>query len=143
MIFGAVFLFITSIILYDENVILIYISLFLIGVFLSTFQVFPYSLLPDIINYYEYENKKRYEALFYGIWVLFHNLTGAIGPLFVSLTIWVGKKYFSYNLGVRFAFGVLTGFFLVISALIIIKYPITRKKYAEILSGIKHEKKLK
>jgi len=118
-----------SIFLNSHLYIFFMIATFIVGLLMSAYHLYPYSLLPDVINHFEAENNKRYEAVFYGIWIFINNSAGAVGILLTSFIIWLGEMFFNRKIGVRLSFGVLTFVFFIIGMLLLVKYPINREKY--------------
>jgi glycoside/pentoside/hexuronide:cation symporter, GPH family len=109
----------------------------LLGVVMSAYLVIPPSLVPDLVDYYEYERGERHEAVFFGLWMTVHQLgLGAAGfVLGVFLAVFgyragVDTQDATAVLGVRLAFGLIPGVFLVLAALLLQRYRITRERLA-------------
>jgi glycoside/pentoside/hexuronide:cation symporter, GPH family len=107
----------------------------LLGVVMSAYLVIPPSLVPDLVDYYEYERGERHEAVFFGLWMTVHQL--GLGVAGFVLGVFLGV--FGYQagvdtqdatavLGVRLAFGLIPGVFLVLAALLLQRYRITRER---------------
>jgi glycoside/pentoside/hexuronide:cation symporter, GPH family len=110
----------------------------LLGVVMSAYLVIPPSLVPDLVDWYEYEQGERHEAVFFGLWMTVHQL--GLGIAGFVLGVLLGAFGYLANvevqdttavLGVRLAFGVVPGVFLVLAALLLLRYRITRERLAE------------
>ena len=115
----------------------------LLGASMSAYLLIPGSLVPDLVDFYEYERGERHESVFFGLWLTIHQLGFGIAGLLLGVFLQV----FGYNgsndvqtesgiLGVRLAFGVVPGLFLVIAALVLLRYQITRDRFEEALKAL-------
>lgn len=109
-----------------------YIGCVFLGIIMSSYLLIPYSLVPDLVDYSEAKTGQRHESVFFGLWIMTHQL-GLAGAGLISGLIFTIMGYDSANsdptqnvLAVRVIFGLVPGVFLVISALILQKYEITR-----------------
>ncbi len=116
-----------------------YLIMALAGVGFATQYVMPYSIIPDVVEYDYAENGVRREGVFYGLWTL----TSKIGQAFaIALTGWI-LSAFGYIpdvtqtelslLGIRLLCGPIPILFFITGIVVLSFYPITRKKYQEIL----------
>jgi glycoside/pentoside/hexuronide:cation symporter, GPH family len=107
----------------------------LLGAVMAAYLVIPPSLVPDLVDYYEDERGERHEAVFFGLWMTVHQL--GLGAAGFVLGVFLGV--FGYRagvdtqdptavLGVRLAFGLIPGLFLVLAALLLQRYRITRER---------------
>jgi glycoside/pentoside/hexuronide:cation symporter, GPH family len=107
----------------------------LLGAVMSAYLVIPPSLVPDLVDHYEYERGERHEAVFFGLWMTVHQL--GLGAAGFVLGVFLGA--FGYQagvdaqdatavLGVRLAFGLIPGMFLVLAAILLQRYRITRER---------------
>ncbi len=104
----------------------------------------PWSMMPDVIEFDEYETGLRREGVFYGFMVLLQKLGIAFGLWMVAQALsWSG--YISPSLAgvrpeqpanaifaIRLFMGPIPAVILLASLVIAWRYPITRKKHAEI-----------
>jgi len=111
----------------------------MLGIFMSAYLFIPYSLVPDLVDYYHHKTGERHESVFFGLWMTVHQLgiavAGFILGAFLSVYGYEGNasaQSDSALLGVRLAFGLIPGFFLVLAALVLHKYGITRTVYQRI-----------
>jgi GPH family glycoside/pentoside/hexuronide:cation symporter len=112
----------------------------LAGFAISALQIIPFSILPDVIEFDESKNGVRREGAFYGISTFLYKLAsaGAVGiaSLGLSMSGYIEGSVISQPkqalLAIRLIFTGGTVFFLLISAYLAIKLPITRERFEEI-----------
>jgi GPH family glycoside/pentoside/hexuronide:cation symporter len=119
---------------------LIYVIAFLAGIGFAGQWVFPWSMVPDCIEFDEKITGERREGIYYGIWTFFSKITGALG---IALSGW-GLSWFGYIegveqtptslFGIKLFFSLIPAIGLIISIPLLIKYPITRKSHEKLLS---------
>lgn len=124
---------------------LIYVTAVVAGLGFSGQWVFPWSMLPDVIEYDQAVTGERREGIYYGVWAFLGKLTNALG---IAVAGWA-LKLFGYVanadqtsqalLGIRLFFGPVAAGVLIISLPLLIWYPITRKKHAELLARIQKQ----
>ncbi len=110
----------------------------LLGTAMSAYLVLPPSLVPDLVDFYEYETGERHEAVFFGLWMTVHQLGLGVAGFVLGLFL-AGFGYEAAAevqdatavLGVRLAFALIPGTFLVLAALLLLRYRITREKLVE------------
>lgn len=71
----------------DQNIPVIALFLFLVGIALSSLQIIPMSLLPDVIDIDEYENNIRREGAFNGIILFLHKASSGLAVGGVGMLI--------------------------------------------------------
>ncbi|MFW2340404.1 MAG: MFS transporter, partial [Acidimicrobiia bacterium] len=115
----------------------------LLGAFMSAFLLIPGSLVPDLVDVYEYEQGERHESVFFGLWLTIHQLGFGVAGLLLGGLLQVFGYDGSSDIqtasgiwGVRLAFGVVPGLFLIISAFALMKYRITRERFEEARRGL-------
>lgn len=122
---------------------LIFVVVAISGIGFSGQWVFPWSMLPDVIEYDQVMTGERHEGVYYGMWSFLGKFTGALG---IAASGWA-LKLFGYVanqpqqteqalLGIRLFFGPVPAVVLLISLPLLIWYPITRKSHAELLKKI-------
>lgn len=123
----------------ENNLPIFYLGCVLLGLAMSSYLLIPYSLVPDLVDYYEYKTGERHESVFFGLWITVHQL----GISFAGLILGASLAIFGYSgeaatqtgtasFAVRIAFGVIPGLFLVLSALVVQKYEVTREVYKQV-----------
>jgi GPH family glycoside/pentoside/hexuronide:cation symporter len=126
----------------EDTAILFYVGTALLGITMGSYLFLPYSLVPDLVDYYEVQNNERQESVYFGLWMTSHQLGIALAGLILGIVLWL----FGYNedaetqsnttiIGVRIAFGLLPGIFLVLAVIILQKYEITKDVYQKVLAS--------
>lgn len=105
----------------------------MLGAVMSAYVLIPPSLVPDLVDWYEFERHERHESVFFGLWMTVHQLglgiAGLLLGVFLDVFGYVGgaeTQTASAVLGVRLAFALIPGTFLVLAALLLRRYQITR-----------------
>ncbi len=116
----------------------------LAGIGISASQVIPFSMVPDVIEFDEYENGVRREGAFYGITMFLYKVASAVAiagasallGLFGYIETTSGSaeaiQPASAIAGIRVLLGVGPGIFFLISAYFVYRLPITRERFEEI-----------
>jgi GPH family glycoside/pentoside/hexuronide:cation symporter len=117
---------------------LIYVIAFVAGFGFSAQWVFPWSMLPDVVEYDQLQTRERREGIYYGVWALLTKLTDALG---VAVGGWA-LALFGYvpnmvqtdmaRLGIRLFFGLIPSMAIILSLPLLIRYPITRQSHTEL-----------
>jgi GPH family glycoside/pentoside/hexuronide:cation symporter len=121
---------------------LIFVTAAVAGVGFSGQWVFPWSMLPDVVEYDQVATGERHEGIYYGMWAFIGKLTNALG---IAMSGWV-LALFGYVanaeqtptalLGIRLFFGPVPAAVLIISLPLLIWYPITRKSHAALVQEL-------
>lgn len=124
----------------------IYVIAFFAGLGFSGQWVFPWSMIPDVVEYDQVMTGERREGIYYGVWAFLTKFTGALG---IAVSGWA-LKLFGYvpnvvqtdfaRLGIRLFFGIVPCVVLIISLPLLFKYPITRASHAKLLEEIARKK---
>jgi len=129
-----------------ESTPLIYVVAVVVGIGFSANWVFPWSMLPDVIEYDEKMTGERREGIYYGLWAFLGKLTGALG---IAVCGWSLSLYdYVPNVaqtdhtlfGIRFFFAIVPAVVLMISLPFMIWYPITRKSHAALVQELADRK---
>ncbi len=117
---------------------IIYLIAFAAGVGFSAQYVFPWSMLPDVIEVDQASTNERHEGIYFGMNAFLGKLTGALG---IALSGWA-LKIFGYVpnavqtpqalFGIRFFFAIIPVIAFMVALPLLIWYPITRKTHAEL-----------
>jgi GPH family glycoside/pentoside/hexuronide:cation symporter len=120
----------------------IYLIAFVAGIGFSAQWVFPWAMVPDVVEYDRMETGEHRGGMYYGVWGFASKLTAAFG---IALTGWV-LQLFGYVpnveqteealLGIRLFFGPVPLLVLAIALPLLIRYPITRQSHAQILEEL-------
>ena len=124
------------------SLILILCSMAGIGV--AAAHVLPWAILPDAIEWYEYQSGERHEGMFYSVTTLARKITSAgavplIGPI-LELTGYqpnvLQQSPEAVN-GIRMIIGPIPAILLAVGIFIAYKYPLDRKDFLNIVEKIK------
>jgi GPH family glycoside/pentoside/hexuronide:cation symporter len=113
------------------------------GIGFSTGYALPWSIIPDAIDYDFLQTGENREGVYYGIWTFCSKLGQALSALIIgallSLTKYDGTIALqnpNAQLVIRLLFGPIGAFFYVAAAVVLVFYPITAEKHAEIRKQI-------
>jgi GPH family glycoside/pentoside/hexuronide:cation symporter len=128
---------------------LIYVVAAVAGMGFSAQWVFPWSMLPDVVEYDEQVTGERREGIYYGLWAFLSKFTGALG---VAVSGWA-LNLFGYVpnveqtahalFGIRLFFSIVPAVVILISLPFLIWYPITRQKHAALVQELVERKAAK
>ena len=123
----------------------IYVIAIVAGIGFSANWVFPWAMVPDVVEYDQLETGEHRGGMYYGVWGFTSKLTAALG---IGLSGWVLQLFgFAPNveqsahtlLGIRLFFGPVPALVLAAALPLLIWYPITRATHAEVLEKLKVE----
>jgi GPH family glycoside/pentoside/hexuronide:cation symporter len=115
----------------------VYLIAVVAGIGFSANWVFPWAMVPDVVDYDRLETGEYRGGMYYGVWGLALKVSEALG---LAASGWVLQLYgYEANveqsahtlLGIRLFFGPIPGLFFVLALPLLIWYPITRKTHAE------------
>jgi GPH family glycoside/pentoside/hexuronide:cation symporter len=124
----------------------IYVVAAIAGLGFSAQWVFPWSMLPDVIEYDEKMTGERREGVYYGLWAFLSKFTGALG---VAVSGWaLGLFGYVPNVeqtvralfGIRLFFAIVPAVVILISLPFLIWYPITRQSHAALVKELADRK---
>ncbi len=119
----------------------IYVIAFVAGVGFSAQYVFPWSMLPDVIEVDQAQTHERHEGIYFGANAFLGKLTGALG---IAASGWALKLYGYIPdavqtpqalFGIRFFFAIVPVVAFAVALPLLIWYPITRQKHARLAKG--------
>ncbi len=125
---------------------LFYVQIFLLGIGFSSFQLFPFSMLPDTIEFDELQSGMRREGIFSGIWSSAQKTAYSVGPSIVGFTLSMSGfinasvQPESVEIGVRIIFCLFTAAMILLSLLPFYKYDLTEERFEEIKLMIQKNK---
>jgi glycoside/pentoside/hexuronide:cation symporter, GPH family len=128
----------------------LYVLIAFCGIGFSTGYALPWSIIPDAIDYDFLQTGENREGVYYGIWTFCSKLGQALSALIIgallSLTKYDGTIALQ-NPGAQFVirllFGPIGAIFYVAAAVVLVFYPITAKKHAEIRKQIEEREAAK
>ena len=118
---------------------LIYVVAFVAGMGFSAQYVFPWSMIPDVIEVDQATTGERHEGVYFGINSFLGKLTGALG---IAASGWALKLYgYIPNVaqtqhalfGIRFFFAIVPVVAFAIALPLLIWYPINKKTHAALM----------
>ena len=122
---------------------LIYVIAVVAGFGFSGQWVFPWGMLPDVIEYDQQQTGERREGIYYGVWAFLSKFTGALG---IAVGGWA-LELFGYlpgaaqaemaRLGIRLFFGLVPSIAIILSLPLLIWYPVTRVSHARLRAELK------
>ena len=108
------------------------------GIGFSAQWVFPWAMVPDVVEFDRVKSGEHRSGMYYGVWGLATKLSDALG---IAATGWVLQLYkYVPNVeqsrhtlaGMRLFFGPVPLIFFALALPLLIWYPITRKSHAEL-----------
>lgn len=127
------------------SLILILCSMAGIGV--AAAHVLPWAILPDAIEWYEYQTGERHEGMFYSITTLARKVTSAVSVTFIGPILemtgyqpHVTQQSAEAVRGIKWVIGPLPAILLGLGILIAFKYPLDREQFQAIVSKIKTDR---
>jgi GPH family glycoside/pentoside/hexuronide:cation symporter len=113
------------------------------GIGMGFLYAMPYAIVADSIEYDYLRTGERREGAFFGIWTWGLKMGQALAAFIMGLTLeamgYVANlipQSASAQLGIRLFLGPITAVIFVLSAVVLYFYPITEKRYEEILKQI-------
>jgi GPH family glycoside/pentoside/hexuronide:cation symporter len=127
------------------SIILILCSMAGIGV--SAAHVLPWAILPDAIEWYEFQTGERHEGMFYSVTTLARKVTSAVSITFIGpileLTGYqpnVAQQSEQALRGIKLIIGPIPAVLLAIGIFIAYKYPLDRKEFLKIVEELKRRR---
>ncbi len=121
----------------------VYVIAVVAGIGFSANWVFPWAMVPDVVDYDRLETGEQRGGMYYGVWGLVVKVSEALG---ITATGWV-LQLFGYVpnveqtrqalLGIRLFFGPVPLIFFALALPLLIGYPITRASHAEMQRKLK------
>ena len=131
----------------DTSLVLILTLCALAGVGVAAAHVLPWAILPDAIEWYEYQTGERHEGMFYSVTTLARKITSAISiPLIGPILEITG---YQANLphqnpqairGIKMIIGPIPAVLLVIGIIVAYKYPLDRDEFLNIVEKLKQRR---
>jgi len=121
---------------------LFYAQVFLAGIGFSSFQLFPFSMLPDTVEYDQMQSGMRREGIFSGMWSAGQKIAYSVGPAIVGFALAIsgfvtdGVQPESVATGVRIIFCLFPAAMVLLSFLPFSKYKITEEEFERVKAKI-------
>jgi glycoside/pentoside/hexuronide:cation symporter, GPH family len=119
-----------------------YGQIFLAGVGFSSFQLFPFSMLPDTVEYDQMQSGLRREGIFSGMWSAGQKIAYSVGPPIVGFALALsgfvreGVQPESLVTGVRVIFCLFPAVMILLSFIPFRKYPLTEQEFEKVKAKI-------
>jgi GPH family glycoside/pentoside/hexuronide:cation symporter len=144
--FGAVILIGVALLVNKGDTMLFFLGCGLLGIVTSAYLLIPYSLVPDLVDYYKSRKKEKHESVYFGLWMTTHQIGIAVAGLilggFLGIYGYEGSADIQTSgviMAIRLSFGLIPGTFLVLAALVLQKYGITRGVYQDVQNELKRK----
>jgi GPH family glycoside/pentoside/hexuronide:cation symporter len=152
-IFGVAFWAVVQIVLITLNPSTSMTMLFglcvLAGIGVGAAHVLPWSIIPDAIEWDEYETGQRHEGMFYSLVTLTQKIASAVAVplvlLLLEITGYVPNAEIqpaSTMLGIRIVIGPIPALLLSSGIIFAIRYPLSRERHTEIREAIKERSQI-
>ena len=123
----------------STSLTLILFLCFLAGIGVAAAHVLPWSIIPDAVEWGEWQTGERHEGMFYSLVTLTRKVTTSIAiPLALLLLEFTGyvpnapQQPANALWGIRIAIGPIPAALLCIGILFAFRYPLTRDQYAQV-----------
>lgn len=130
----------------QSNTPWVYLVAVIVGIGFSAQWIFPFAMLPDVIEHDEKMTGERREGIYYGISNFMTKFSMALG---IAVTGWA-LSWYGYVpnavqtenalFGIRFFYAVVPATVLFICLPFLIRYPITQKSHASLVQELADEK---
>lgn len=126
-----------------SQTLLFFFQMFLLGIGFSSFQLFPFSMLPDTIEYDELQSGLRREGIFSGVWASGQKTAYAVGPSLIGFTLSLSgfvvdaDQPESVATGIRLIFCLFTAALFLLSLVPFRRYDLTETRFSEIKASIR------
>jgi Na+/melibiose symporter-like transporter len=124
----------------------LYAIMGIVGIGAGAYYLFPYAIMPEIVDFDEIVTKTRREGVFFGIYLFIFKIAIGTASLVTSFVL-DGFGYIpnveqteTALFGIRMLVGGIPLVFFILGFLALLKFPLTKKRYEEIsqtLSGIR------
>lgn len=121
----------------------IYFLCVMAGIGISAAHVLPWAILPDAVEWDEYQTGERHEGMFYSLVTLMGKVASSIAipltALMLDLTNYVPnatQQPDSAILGIRLLVGPIPAVFLTIGIIFALKYPLDRVQFTNIVKEL-------
>jgi GPH family glycoside/pentoside/hexuronide:cation symporter len=114
----------------------------LAGVGFAAQWIFPWSMVPDVVDYDRQQTGERRSGMYYGVWGLATKISEGVA---IMSTGWILALFryvpnieqsTSTLLGIRLFFGLIPGVLIALVLPLLIWYPITRQTHRELIAGL-------
>jgi len=125
----------------------IYFLCIMAGIGISAAHVLPWAILPDAVEWDEYQTGERHEGMFYSLVTLMGKVASSVAipltALMLDLTNYVpnaAQQPESAILGIRFLVGLIPAVFLTIGIIFALKYPLDRVQFTNVVKELQERR---
>jgi glycoside/pentoside/hexuronide:cation symporter, GPH family len=121
---------------------LFYAQIFLAGIGFSSFQLFPFSMLPDTVEYDQMQSGLRREGVFSGMWSAGQKIAYSVGPPIVGFALSLsgfvadGAQPPGLDTGVRMIFCLFPAAMILLSFIPFSRYILTEEEFEKVKEKI-------
>ncbi len=115
---------------------LIYVIAIVAGIGFSAQWVFPWAMVPDVVEYDRLETRERRGGMYYGVWGFTSKLTGGLGVALAGAVLQFSGYVANVEQSaetlrtIRLFFGPIPLVVILLALPLLIWYPITRESHA-------------
>jgi GPH family glycoside/pentoside/hexuronide:cation symporter len=127
----------------NTSLVVILVLCVLAGIGVAAAHVLPWAILPDAIEWGEYETGERHEGMFYSLVTLMRKAATSLAiPATLALLHFTGydgladQQPASALLGLRIVVGPIPALLLCVGIVFAYFYPLTRERYAEVVQKL-------
>ncbi len=120
----------------------VYVIAVLAGIGFSAQWVFPWAMVPDVVEIDRLDTGEHRGGMYYGVWGLATKLSDALGLVAAGWVLQLSgyvpnvAQSASTLLGIRLFFGPVPLLFILFSLPLLFRYPITRRSHAALLAKL-------
>ena len=122
----------------------------LAGIGVGAAHVLPWAILPDAVEWDEWQTGERHEGMFYSLVILIQKVASSIAiPLILLILEFTGyvpnatQQPANALLGIRLVIGPIPAILLITGIYLAYRYPLTRERYAQICRELEIRRKAK
>ena len=148
--FWAVLMCVLTILSPRHPIWILLVMCMLVGIGLSAAQVLPWAIIPDAIEWDEYQTGERHEGIFYSLITLLGKIANSVAvPLSLLLLEFTGyvsnavEQPQSALTGLKIVIGPIPAALLLMGIIFAVFYPLSREKYAEIVRELNRRREEK
>jgi GPH family glycoside/pentoside/hexuronide:cation symporter len=125
----------------------ILILCFLAGIGVAAAHVLPWAIIPDAVEWDEWQTGERHEGMFYSLTTLIHKVAASVAvPLALLVLEFTGyvpnaaQQSAGALWGLRIVMGPIPAVLLCIGIALAIRYPLSRERYAQIVQELENRR---
>ena len=121
----------------------VYVLCILAGIGVGAAHVLPWSIIPDAIEWDEWQTGKRHEGMFYSLVTLMQKVASSVASpltlLVLQATGYVpnaAQQPLSAQTGIRLVIGPVPAVLLLVGIIFALRYPLSREKHAQVVADL-------